>query len=327
MRYTLLSLLASAYALPSLEMAPHMIQRVHRHHRRAVTSPSVEANCFEEPASAMVSTQAPKPTGLILKVASKINPKRLTATSASAAPVKTSSPKPKSGSYYPDWSSDQFPPEAIDFSKFDVIYYAFAIPSETFDLYFTQWDSEAVLNRLIALAHAQNVKVVVSIGGWTGSKWFSNAVSTSANRAIFVANIMAMVNKFGLDGIDIDWEFPNSGVNSQNIYNPADSANYALFLKALRGKLRKNRVLGAAVANSPFNGPDGTPLKDVSEHAKYLDHILVMNYGKSLSRNFDTKLTLAADGESSLLLNLMESLLSINSLGSFLQSWAQRTSQ
>lgn len=73
--------------------------------------------------------------------------------------------------YYPDWAGPSFPPEKIDFDRFDWIDFAFAVPDETFTL---TWDnpeeSPSILNRLVAAAHAKNSKIKLSIGGWSGSK-------------------------------------------------------------------------------------------------------------------------------------------------------------
>lgn len=73
--------------------------------------------------------------------------------------------------YYPDWAGDDFPPEKIDFSRFDWIDFAFAIPDESFAL---TWDDPVdapdLLRRLVSLAHAQGKKIKLSVGGWTGSK-------------------------------------------------------------------------------------------------------------------------------------------------------------
>lgn len=73
--------------------------------------------------------------------------------------------------YYPDWAGDGFPPEKIDFSRFDWIDFAFAIPDENFTL---TWDDPVyapdLLRRVVSLAHAQDKKVKLSVGGWTGSK-------------------------------------------------------------------------------------------------------------------------------------------------------------
>lgn len=73
--------------------------------------------------------------------------------------------------YYPDWISSDFPPDKIDFSRFDWIDFAFAVPNSNFDL---EWDepksASALLKELVFEAHAQGAKAKLSIGGWTGSK-------------------------------------------------------------------------------------------------------------------------------------------------------------
>lgn len=73
--------------------------------------------------------------------------------------------------YYPDWVADSFPPEKIDFSRFDWIDFAFAVPDQNYGL---GWDGSSsapdLLGRLVSLAHGKGKKVKLSIGGWTGSK-------------------------------------------------------------------------------------------------------------------------------------------------------------
>jgi chitinase len=73
--------------------------------------------------------------------------------------------------YYPDWAGPNFPPEKIDFARFDWIDFAFALPNAQFGL---EWDNEdgtpALLRRLVTAAHAKGKKVKLSVGGWTGSK-------------------------------------------------------------------------------------------------------------------------------------------------------------
>jgi len=73
--------------------------------------------------------------------------------------------------YYPDWIGSDFPPDKIDFSRFDWIDFAFAVPNSDFHL---EWDEpksgSALLKELVLAAHAQGAKAKLSIGGWTGSK-------------------------------------------------------------------------------------------------------------------------------------------------------------
>lgn len=158
-----------------------------------------------------------------------------TVSSTSAAAVATGTSWPTSGGllaggYYPDWTANILPPWAVNYKMFDIINFgsttslsfsfssltnnsqlaAFALPTEDHDLKFTQWNSEETLREVVRYAHGNNTKVLISIGGWTGSGIFSNSVENAENRETFVANILKMVNKFDLDGVDLDWCVPFS---------------------------------------------------------------------------------------------------------------------
>ena len=73
--------------------------------------------------------------------------------------------------YYPDWAYPAFPPEDIDFTRYDWIDFAFAFPGADFALDWDDMDnSPKLLERLVTAAHAGGSKVKLSIGGWTGSQ-------------------------------------------------------------------------------------------------------------------------------------------------------------
>ena len=53
------------------------------------------------------------------------------------------------------------------------------------------------------------------------------------NRLAFAADCKRVIDEFGLDGIDIDWEFPTSnmaGISS----SPDDTRNYNLMMRDIR---------------------------------------------------------------------------------------------
>jgi GH18 family chitinase len=56
-------------------------------------------------------------------------------------------------------------------------------------------------------------KILVSIGGWTLSRFFAEAAS-AGKRASVASSCANFIKKYKLDGIDLDWEFPISGGNS-----------------------------------------------------------------------------------------------------------------
>ncbi|KAJ7044469.1 glycoside hydrolase family 18 protein [Mycena alexandri] len=181
--------------------------------------------------------------------------------------------------YYPDWAGSSFPPEKIDFTRFDWIDFAFAIPKMDGSL---TWDDPTVapklLARLVTAAHGKGKKVKLSVGGWTGSQYFSSIVGTDQSRAGFVKNILTLYKTFHLDGIDIDWEYPGHQGEGNNQVNNYDSPNFLSFLKLLRAQLPPAAVITAATTTLPFYGPDGVPMSDVSQFAAVFNWILLMNY-------------------------------------------------
>src|ERR1035437_1073979 len=85
------------------------------------------------------------------------------------------------------------------------------------------------------------LKIVISIGGWTGSTWFSDAALTPQSREKFVndcidkfiyGNLPITKNAGGncvaagiFDGFDIDWEFPVTGGDEGIHHNKNDREN------------------------------------------------------------------------------------------------------
>jgi chitinase len=103
-------------------------------------------------------------------------------------------------------------------------------------------------------ARYPHLKVLLSIGGWTWSTWFSNAALTSASRRAFVASCIDLFIKGNLpqlgsieggpgsaagvfDGIDLDWEWPASEGEPGNAVRPEDKRNYTALLAEFRRQL------------------------------------------------------------------------------------------
>lgn len=45
---------------------------------------------------------------------------------------------------------------------------------------------------------------MVSVGGWTGSRWWSSNVGSAENRTAFVRTLSSFVKRHNLDGIDFE---------------------------------------------------------------------------------------------------------------------------
>jgi chitinase len=112
------------------------------------------------------------------------------------------------------------------------------------------------LNQLKQLkAKYPHLKVNLSLGGWTWSRYFSNAAQTAASRQAHVSSCLDMWIKGNLpqlggepqggpgsaagvfDGIDLDWEWPGSEGNTGNVIRPEDKQNFTLLLAEWRRQL------------------------------------------------------------------------------------------
>nr|WP_202447892.1 glycosyl hydrolase family 18 protein [Streptomyces sp. SID5468] len=143
-----------------------------------------------------------------------------------------------------------------------------------------------------------NLKVLLSIGGWTYSKYFSDAAASDASRKKFVSSCVDMFIKGNIpasggyggpgtaagifDGIDIDWEYPaSSGGHTGNHYSAADTANFTALLAEFRSELDaqgatdgKHYALAAALPG----GQDKVAKVQTDQIGKYLDFGDVMTY-------------------------------------------------
>lgn len=124
------------------------------------------------------------------------------------------------------------------------------------------------------------LKILISIGGWTWSKNFSDMALTDTGRKAFAASAADIVRRFKMDGVDIDWEYPNA-YGAGNIYRPEDKVNYTLMFVELRAELDKleketgkKQLLTAAVgAFKRF-----TQNTEMDKVSKLLDYINLMTY-------------------------------------------------
>jgi len=114
-----------------------------------------------------------------------------------------------------------------------------------------------------------NLKVLLSIGGW-GSGRFSEMAADEANRLAFAADCRRVIQEFGLDGIDMDWEYPTSasaGISS----SPEDTENFTLLMRDIRQAIGKDKLLTfASIASAKF--------VDFKAVEPYIDFINIMTY-------------------------------------------------
>ncbi len=80
------------------------------------------------------------------------------------------------------------------------------------------------------------LQILASAGGWSWSGGFSDAALTPESRKKFAESCFRLVQRYKLDGIDLDWEYPNQS-GAGNTFRPDDVHNFTLMLKAVREEL------------------------------------------------------------------------------------------
>lgn len=116
-----------------------------------------------------------------------------------------------------------------------------------------------------------SIKIILSAGGW-GAGGFSEMAMTQTGRESFARSCLEAVERFGLDGIDIDWEYPCSS-QAEIASDPKDKENFTLLLQALRDCLGARSLSIAAGAGEYFI--QGTEMDKV---AKIVDYVQIMTY-------------------------------------------------
>lgn len=151
-----------------------------------------------------------------------------------------------------------------------------------------------------------HVRVLVSVGGWTGSRHFSDAASTPEGRerlAASMIDLFMVTHGDVFDGIDIDWEYPVEGGLAENTRRPEDRENFTLLIEEIRRRLDDLPERGGArplLTIATTASPWFTRNIDVEALARRVDWIGVMTYDYAAGRpvaSFNSPLFPATPGD------------------------------
>lgn len=158
-------------------------------------------------------------------------------------------------------------------------------PSQTLFGHFNQFRKLKAVNT--------DLKILIAIGGWLGSTWFSDAALTPASRTAFVASCINLFINGDLpfsagaggpssaagifDGFDIDWEYPITGGAGGTHHNSNDDVNLTALLAEFRSQLDDidpNFLLTTATPGSAFRG-DNYQINSDQAHVNWFN---IMTY-------------------------------------------------
>jgi chitinase len=170
------------------------------------------------------------------------------------------------------------------------IHYAFAEPYLRAGVYegFKLQGSEARFQRIVDLKKTNpNLKISLSLTNTIENAdnprggGFSLLAKSDAYRKAFAADCKAFLIKWGIDGIDMDWEFPGlSWSGETGAYDRAvDVANHVLLMRQLRETLGDKYYLtyaGYCMDKTTVSG--GSQYIDIKAVAPYVDFVNIMTY-------------------------------------------------
>ena len=116
--------------------------------------------------------------------------------------------------YYPQWVINSLPLDEIEFDVVTHVIHSFAWPNEdgsisSYDGMFGSGYSDIV--------HSHDSKFILSLGGWGNHAGFEAISANEELRELFIYNLTGVLLTNGYDGIDLDWEFPDSENDRENL--------------------------------------------------------------------------------------------------------------
>jgi GH18 family chitinase len=179
----------------------------------------------------------------------------------SPEPTVTPSPTP-SPFIILAYATDGIVANLIPYDKLTHINYAFLTPNA--DGTFNHINNGWKLQQIVKTARQHGVRVCISVGGWGWDAQFEELAAAPETRSAFVQNLKAFVDEHQLDGVDMDWEYPDPGPSSQN---------FLALIRELRAAMPDKLLTTAVVSYGDEHGL-GVP----SESFASFDFVNIMTY-------------------------------------------------
>ena len=158
------------------------------------------------------------------------------------------------------------PVDDILLDTVDIINFSFVDPNADGTITISQ-DYVTKLNKFKEQAFEKGVRIIMTVSGThDDANDLATISSNDETRAIFVASIIELIEKYGFAGVDIDWEYPNdSGAKfttlMTDIYNGVKAYD-------------KELLVTSAIPAGPFSYSK----YGLKNSSKYLDYINMMSY-------------------------------------------------
>ncbi|OZJ02245.1 hypothetical protein BZG36_04914 [Bifiguratus adelaidae] len=164
--------------------------------------------------------------------------------------------------------------DSLNYTQFSHLYVSFG----TIESNFTVSVPTDLLTSSVPVAHANDTKVVLSIGGWGNCMNYSPLVNNYTAHDVFIESLQSIISEYNVDGFDFDWEYPGQQGACDQPYAHSDTLNYLILLQKLRKAVGWDVILTAPTWTEPFADSTGAPSKDLRGFSEVLHWINLMTY-------------------------------------------------
>jgi len=239
-------------------------------------------------------------------------------------------PSPMIGAYFPNWAQYRKAPATYTPTQLEgiidtinVLFYGFAYfcpnssmvqpywvtqlklcdGKQPFDVVSIEPKDPQFYSAIVGMKSKNpKLKVIISIGGWNfPSNFYSGMVSDSTSRAHFIKSCQNFMSSYGFDGVDLDWEFPNSPARTDEVKitcqqfdetkddggQASDGANFVELVKEMRAAFGTDGII--TVASQADMKKAGW--EDIAGLAQYIDMFNLMSYDYTVSDIADSPIT------------------------------------
>ncbi|WP_462221471.1 glycoside hydrolase family 18 protein [Ferruginibacter sp.] len=168
--------------------------------------------------------------------------------------------------YFPSYRTVASVPD-IKFRMCNVINYAFATVNASGNLVL---GNSTHLLEVKTKAKANNAKIFLSINGAAAD--FKTLASSATGRTSLITQTMNLVRTYGLDGVDMDWEFPTTADGTD--------LTYTALMKQLSDSCHTGSkyYLTAAITAGKYSGGIRDAIKSELWQGNYVDWFNIMSY-------------------------------------------------
>lgn len=245
-------------------------------------------------------------------------PQQTSTPSSPEADVETR-PGYRSLAYFGNWDiyARKFFPQQIPASQLTHLLYSFADNRDDGTVFLTDTYADAEIHydgdswsepgknvygavkqlQLLKAAN-RNLKVMLSIGGWTYTnekKHFDAPAATEQGRRRFAESCVELIKDYGFDGIDVDWEYPQDTTQGgqllallREIRSKLDEYADTLVYGDDYGNEEKPKFLLSIAAPAGEKNYRNMPLKEIAEVLDFINLMVCTLGGKFVLLKFFT---------------------------------------